>query len=56
MRPGDAEGLAEALSYLIARPEERHRLGEVGKIFARERFSEERLLRDMALLYERILK
>lgn len=54
-RPGDAEGLAKAMTAVAEDGGLRRRLGEAGRIFVVERFTSERLLRDIAGLYEGLL-
>ena len=51
VEPGDAEGLANALLALIHDPEQRRRMGEAGREWARTRFSLERIAHD----FERLL-
>jgi len=51
VRPGDPEGLAAALARLGADEPLRRSLGEAGRAFVTERFTEERLVRDIEQLY-----
>lgn len=50
-RAGDVEGIAVLLDRLLEDPEARRRMGEAGREHVRERFSHERLLRDIRDLY-----
>lgn len=52
---GDAMALATAVTDLLASPERRTKYGEFGRQYVRSRFSHERLLSDMALLYEDLI-
>lgn len=51
---GDLRGLKESLGQLMADPELRHRLGETGRQFVRERFSVEVMVEELAALYRRL--
>jgi len=53
---GDTEGFADHLAQLVASPELRQQMGQAGRDFVMERFSYNRLCRDMAALYERLLR
>ncbi len=55
VRPGDPEGLAAALRRLGADGALRRSLGEAGRAFVTERFTEERLLHDIESLYHELL-
>ena len=55
VRPGDPEGLAAALRQLGADEALRRSLGQAGRAFVTERFTEERLLRDIESLYRELL-
>jgi glycosyltransferase involved in cell wall biosynthesis len=55
IRPGDAEGLAAALRRLGSDGPLRRSLGEAGRRFVTERFTEERLVRDIESLYGELL-
>ncbi|MBI1761223.1 MAG: glycosyltransferase [Acidobacteria bacterium] len=48
---GDVTALAQALRYLLNRPELRKQMGAQGQAFVRTALSRERLLRDIAVLY-----
>lgn len=50
-RPGDPEQVAGMIDHLLAEPEIRHRMGEAGRARVHDRFSQERLLRDIRGLY-----
>jgi glycosyltransferase involved in cell wall biosynthesis len=50
-RPGDAEQLAAFLDRVLRDVEGRRRMGEAGRARVRDRFSQERLLRDVRDLY-----
>lgn len=52
---GDAAAFAQSLSTLVLHPEIRHRLSQEGEKFVHATFSYERLVRDMAALYRRLL-
>lgn len=52
VRPGDAEGLAEALRTMAADPALRERLGTAGRTHVLRHFTHERLLRDITALYD----
>ena len=52
IRPGDPDGLAAALRRLRDDPVLRRSLGAAGRAFVAERFTEDRLLRDMEQLYQ----
>jgi glycosyltransferase involved in cell wall biosynthesis len=44
----------KAVSLLVQDPERRARMGQVGKAFAFENFSKERLVQDMEALYKKL--
>jgi glycosyltransferase involved in cell wall biosynthesis len=50
-RPGDAEQLSAALDQVLRDGEGRRRMGDAGRARVRDRFSQERLLRDVRDLY-----
>ncbi len=52
VRPGDVEGLTQAITTVASNPNLRHRLGEVARAYVLPRFSAERLCRDITALYE----
>lgn len=52
---GDAQGLAQSLRFLATHPEVGLKLGESGRRFVAERFSQERLLQDIDRLYREFL-
>ena len=52
---GDTEAAAERLAALALDPELRRRLGEAGRVRARERYSVERLVDDVDRLYRSLL-
>jgi glycosyltransferase involved in cell wall biosynthesis len=52
---GDAERLADAVAQLLDDPGKRSELGALGREEVPRRYSRERLLRDMAALYDRLL-
>lgn len=54
VRPGDVVGLSAAIESLAANPALRRQLGERGRAHARAQFSHERLLREIADLYEEL--
>ncbi|HEY7615320.1 MAG TPA: glycosyltransferase family 4 protein [Terriglobales bacterium] len=47
----DPQRVADAIHYLILHPEERRAMGEAGRAFAQERFSQSRLADDLEKLY-----
>jgi glycosyltransferase involved in cell wall biosynthesis len=53
--PDDEAGLAAALAYLADRPDTRTSMGAVGRASVSERFSHERLVRDVEALYAALL-
>lgn len=54
VNPGDAEGLAAALKALASDAGLRYRLGHTTRSYVLQRFSAQRLLDDIATLYERL--
>jgi glycosyltransferase involved in cell wall biosynthesis len=48
--------LAQALRYLLERPELRREMGQRGRAFVRTKLSRERLLQDIAALYQELVK
>lgn len=54
--PQDSDALATAIQVLLDDPDRRRHMGERGRTHVRERFSHERLLRDMARLYRGLLQ
>lgn len=53
--PADADGLARAINALLADPELRRRMGEAGKVRARQEFAPELMVRRTVELYEEVL-
>lgn len=53
---GDEERVSALLGRLLADPSLRQRMGQAGRQLVRERFLEDRLLRDMRALYSDLLK
>lgn len=53
--PGDAEGVASRVTELIEAPELRRQLGREGRAHVRTRFTQDRLINDMAELYRDLL-
>jgi glycosyltransferase involved in cell wall biosynthesis len=53
---GDAEGFARGLARLIADPELRDELGQVGLEFVTRKYAKDRLLSDMAELYRDLME
>ena len=51
---GDVEAFAQALSFLVERPEFRSEMGESGRAFVTARMSKNRLLRDIEQLYREL--
>lgn len=52
VRPGDVEGLAEALRVMAADSALRARIGQAARASVTQRFSAERLIREMTQLYD----
>lgn len=55
VRPGDAEGFTRALERLLGDTDLRERLGQAARAFVLERFSSDRLIRDIDHLYQEVL-
>jgi glycosyltransferase involved in cell wall biosynthesis len=55
VRPGDIEGLAEAMSLLAQDPELRSRMGEEGRRLFCKRFSREVMVNEISAIYESCL-
>lgn len=55
VRSGDAQGIAEALRYLAAHPEERRTMGHAGRAFVRDRYAQSRLISDIEALYRELM-
>lgn len=53
--PGDVEALADRVGKVLDEPETARTLGLAGRAWVRERFSAERLVEDLAFLYEDLL-
>jgi len=53
---GDEEGFSQKLMDLIKDPEKRREFGEYGRNIVKNRFSKERLIKDMEKLYNNVLK
>jgi glycosyltransferase involved in cell wall biosynthesis len=53
--PGEADAFADAVLELLGDPARRARMGEEGRRVAHERYRAERLVRDVAALYEELL-
>jgi len=53
--PGDSAALAKAINQLLADPDLRRRLGEMGRRRAEQEFSKETMIEETAALYERLL-
>jgi len=54
VRSQDAPGLAAALAHLAENPSLRQTLGEAARRHVKERFNQERLIRDISQLYEEL--
>lgn len=52
----DSNGLAEALDLLLRNRDLREKMGNSGRVFVRNRFSKERLIQDIEMLYNNYLK
>lgn len=52
--PGDAARLADAISILLSDPERRRRMGQAGAARVRDRFSAERMVRQVEKVYQEI--
>jgi glycosyltransferase involved in cell wall biosynthesis len=55
VRPGDAEGLAEAITRLLADPDLRRRMGEAGRRRVDPAFRAETMVQEIAALYRTLL-
>lgn len=55
-RPGDAEEFAEGLIKLIECPAQRMEFGEFGRAYVQNKFSYQRLVRDMSNYYQRLIE
>jgi glycosyltransferase involved in cell wall biosynthesis len=55
VKSGDSRGLAEAIKKLAGNPALRLELGRQGRDFVRARFTKERLIKDIELLYNELL-
>lgn len=55
VRPQDPEALAQALSWAMAHPQERHEMAAAGHRYVRYAFSADRLLDDMAAFYRELV-
>lgn len=53
---GDVERFSQNLLILLRNKDKRDRMGEIGRAFVSKRFSKERLIRDVEMLYEEELK
>jgi glycosyltransferase involved in cell wall biosynthesis len=53
---GDAEGLSQALAFLISNEELRRELGDRGRAFVLQNYDKERLIADISALYAELLK
>lgn len=51
----DAQTFAQALRYLLERPALRREMGQRGRLFVRTKLSRERLLQDIAALYQELV-
>lgn len=56
IKPKDAQALADAIAGLTDNPSQRIELGNLGRSFVKDRFNKERLIKDMELLYNNLLK
>ena len=52
MPPDDAVALADALEYLVTRPEERRRMGDQGRAVFEERFTWTKIHQEYTALLE----
>lgn len=55
LKPGDHNGLIDALATLAKSSDQRHQLGENGRNLAREQFDVGKMIADIFSLYERLL-
>ncbi|HEY0003462.1 MAG TPA: glycosyltransferase [Pyrinomonadaceae bacterium] len=55
VRPGDVEGFARGLAFLIENAETRRELGQRARVFVEGNYSKERLLRDVSKLYRELV-
>ena len=56
VKPGDVEGFAKGLRYLLERPHVCKQMGQRGREYAMQRHSKERLVADMDRLYRSFLE
>jgi glycosyltransferase involved in cell wall biosynthesis len=52
---GDAIGLSRAISYLMENRQLRQQMGESGRNFVAQKYTKDRLVKDVENLYEKIL-
>jgi glycosyltransferase involved in cell wall biosynthesis len=53
---GDVKGLANAIAYMLANPEEAERMGCNARRLVEEKFSIDRVVTQLEILYEKVLK
>jgi glycosyltransferase involved in cell wall biosynthesis len=53
---GDVKGLANAIAYMLANPEESERMGCNARRLVEEKFSIDRVVTQLEILYEKVLK
>jgi glycosyltransferase involved in cell wall biosynthesis len=56
VKPGDAEGFAEGLHYLLEQPDVCKEMGIRGRTYAMKHHGKERLMTDMDRLYRSLLQ
>jgi glycosyltransferase involved in cell wall biosynthesis len=56
VKPGDVEGIANGLQYLLERPDLRRQMGQKGREYALKLHSKDRLVADMDRLYKSLLQ
>lgn len=52
VKSGDAQGFADAIEFMVNNKELRYEMGMRGRVFVRDRFNIDRLVKDMEMLYE----
>ena len=56
MKPGDVEGFAKGLHYLLKHPDVCREMGQRGREYALKHHGKERLVADMDRLYRNLLQ
>ena len=55
VRPGDIDGLADAIAWLLRHPDEARRMGEAGQRVALERFDADRVAERVLAIYQELM-